>query len=159
MSTVEDKFLITLKILDEDKKESYKDGLPTDEEVAKKAEDIMKEVDAKYGTIIAESKVDFNGLKDKEAAEGKFANGNRDGETNTGDFVTDAMKWYVMKDGADLGVPNENIVTILNGGSKKSYTIKKLSSGKRYYVKIIPYKNKGGNKYIGQYRIKSVKAK
>ena len=95
----------------------------------------------------------------EKKVEGKFANGNRDGETNTGDFVTDAMKWYVMKDGADLGVPNENIVTILNGGSKKSYTIKKLSSGKRYYVKIIPYKNKGGHKYIGQYRIKSVKAK
>ena len=35
------------------------------------------------------------------------------------------------------------------GANKKSVTIKKLQSYETYYVRVCPYKNKGGKKYIG----------
>lgn len=49
---------------------------------------------------------------------------------------------------------------VVKGANKKSYKIKGLTKGKRYYVKVRPYKNSGGQKYIGLLSgVKSVKVK
>ena len=37
----------------------------------------------------------------------------------------------------------------VKGGSKTKLTIKKLKSGKKYYVQIRPAKMKSGKKYVG----------
>ena len=81
---------------------------PVDAAVAAVAQGIMEEVDAVYGAVFAQSAVDLDGVK-----------GNvRSKETNLGDLVTDAMLWSVMKDmdAETLGVPEENVVAITNGG-------------------------------------------
>ena len=68
---------------------------------------IVDDVNATYGAKFAESAVDLNGDK---------APGNRTEETNLGDLITDAMLWSVLKDIDELGVPEENVVCITNGG-------------------------------------------
>ena len=37
----------------------------------------------------------------------------------------------------------------VKGGSKTNYTVKKLKSGKTYYICVRPYKNKGGHRFDG----------
>ena len=52
-----------------------------------------------------------------------------------------------------------SIITV-KGKNKKSYTIKGLKKGKRYYAAVRPYKTKGGKRYIGiRCKIKSLKVK
>ena len=65
---------------------------------------------------------------------------------------------YTIRYSTKKSMKGAKTITV-KGGKKKSCTIKKLKKGKRYYVKITPYKNKGGHKYIGEYKIKSKKAK
>ncbi len=38
---------------------------------------------------------------------------------------------------------------VVKGGSKKKYKVKRLKSGKTYYVMVRPYKKKGGHRYDG----------
>ena len=87
---------------------------PVDETVAEKAKEIMDAVDAEYGAKFAESSVELNGDK---------APGNRNMETNLGDLITDSMRWGVLKDmdAETLGVPEENVVAITNGGGIRAW--------------------------------------
>ena len=51
-------------------------------------------------------------------------------------------------------------VKTLKGAAKKTATLKKLKKGKKYYVKVRPYKTWKGKKYIGILSAaKAVKAK
>ena len=69
---------------------------------------IVDRVDKEYGAVFAKSKVELNGAK--------APNGNRDGETNNGDLITDAMLWKVMQNKEGLTVNEDHVVAITNGG-------------------------------------------
>ena len=85
-----------------------------DETVAGAAVAITSKLDVQYGEKIGESKVDLNGAKAYNEETELF--GNRDGETNLGDLVTDAMLWAAKKNFTGLTVDEKNIVAITNGG-------------------------------------------
>ncbi len=78
-----------------------------DETVAARAAEIAKQIEDDYGTPFAKSLVELNGAK--------APNGNRDGETNNGDLITDAILWYATKDGG-LNVDADHTVALTNGG-------------------------------------------
>ncbi len=101
--TIEDNYLIPLG-----------EDAPVDETVAAAAQEIMDAVDAEYGAVFAKSEVELNGDK---------APGNRNMETNLGDLITDSMRWGVLKDmdAETLGVPEENVVAITNGGGIRAW--------------------------------------
>jgi hypothetical protein len=66
---------------------------------------------------------------------------------------------YTIKYSTGKSMKNAKSINV-KGASKKAYTIKKLKKGKRYYVKVRPYKKTGGKTYTGIYSgLKSVKAK
>ena len=106
---------------------------PVDDEVAAVAREIMDTVDAEYGAKFAESLVDLNGDR---------APGNRNQETNLGDLITDSMLWSVMKDmdAETLGVPEENVVAITNGGGIRAW-IKKGDVTKNDVNTVLPFGN------------------
>lgn len=80
----------------------------TDETVAAAAQAIIDEIEAVYGEVFATTEVVLNGERDP---------GVRTQATNLGDLITDALVWYVTKDGVDaLGIAEENIVGVTNGG-------------------------------------------
>ena len=85
-----------------------------DIQVAAAARKIMDAVDAEYGAVFATSEVELNGDK---------APGNRNMETNLGDLITDSMVWGVLKDmdAETLGVPEENVIAITNGGGIRAW--------------------------------------
>ena len=87
---------------------------PVDEETAAVAKAIVDAVDEEYGAKFATSEVELNGDK---------APGNRNMETNLGDLITDSMLWGVLKDmdAETLGVPEENVVAITNGGGIRAW--------------------------------------
>ena len=93
----------------------------TDEEVLKEAHAIMAEVDAAYGYKVGESLVELNGATTAESATAPFTNGNRDGETNLGDFVTDAVRWKLTEDDEGLGLDADKSVVVLNGGGNRDW--------------------------------------
>jgi 5'-nucleotidase len=78
-----------------------------DEGVAARAQEIMAKVNEEYGAPFARSEVHLNGEK---------APGNRTEETNMGDLITDAMVWYVAKEGGLEQTELNDIVGITNGG-------------------------------------------
>ena len=94
--TIESHFLIPVE------------GLEKDPEIAAMADAIIEEVDTQLGESFAVSEVSLNGKKAPE--------GNRDSETNNGDFIADALLWSVIKNGGSLDVPDANIIAITNGG-------------------------------------------
>ena len=67
-----------------------------DEAVAKAAQDITDAINAEYGAVFAKSEVELNG--DRSYSSKTDLYGNRDGETNLGDLITDSMVWSVKKD-------------------------------------------------------------
>ena len=69
-----------------------------DAKVAARAEEIQKEIDADYGTVLAKTEV---------ALDGEKANV-RTGETNLGDLIADAMLWQagLLDEGVDAAVTN-----------------------------------------------------
>lgn len=80
----------------------------SDDTVAAAAQEIIDEIEEIYGEVFATTEVLLNGEREP---------GVRTEETNLGDLITDAMLWYVTKDGVDtLGIAEENIVAITNGG-------------------------------------------
>ena len=87
---------------------------PSDDKVKAAADKYIADVDAAYSQVIAESKVFLNGTREEDQP------GVRNSETNLGDLITDGLLWYVRKQGADLGVPDENIVAVENGGGIRS---------------------------------------
>ena len=82
-------------------------GLAMDADVAAKAQGIIDEVDAKYGAVFAKTEVLLNGERDP---------GNRTEETNLGDLITDAMVWYVAKEGGTEQEEPYELVGITTGG-------------------------------------------
>ena len=84
------------------------EGSAKDETVAAAAKVIVDRVNAEYGQVFAKSEVTLNGAK--------APNGNRDGETNNGDLITDSMVWKVMQNKEGLTVADDHVVAITNGG-------------------------------------------
>ena len=97
------------------------DDSPSDEEVQREAHAIIAEVDAAYGYKVGESLVELNGARIAEDAAPLFENGNRDGETNLGDLVTDAVRWKLTEDTEGLELDPDNTVVILNGGGNREW--------------------------------------
>ncbi len=109
------------------------DDAPVDEEVAAIAQEIMDKVDEEYGAKFAESLVELNGDR---------APGNRNMETNLGDLITDSMLWGVLKDmdAETLGVPEENVLAITNGGGIRAW-IHKGDVTKNDVNTVLPFGN------------------
>ena len=84
-----------------------------DETVAAAAQAIIDEIDAEMGAAFAKNEVNLNGDKSYNAKTGLY--GNRDGETNLGDLITDSMVWSIKKTGG-VTVDEKNIVAVTNGG-------------------------------------------
>lgn len=95
----------------------YTTDLEPDETLKTQAQNLITDIDTQYNVKVASSLVELNG--ERVTVDGVY--GNRTGETNLGDLITDAMKWYIMKDGTDLGVPASNVVTIEGGGAIRAW--------------------------------------
>ena len=130
---IEDKYLYALK----DDEGNFKEGLDSDADIKAASDKIKADVDAAYATKIAESKVDLVGAK---SVDENGVYGNRDGETNNGDLITDAMRWYVMKDAADLGVDDDHVVVVTNGGGIRA-AINKGDVTKNDIKTVLPFGN------------------
>ena len=130
---IETRFLYHLR--DEDGA-AFPENAYSDSTVKAYADNLISTIDADYAKKIAETKVYLNGEKG-------FKNhiyGNRDGETNLGDLITDSMLWYVTKDGTDLGVSAENVVAITNGGGIRA-TIPAGDISKANIKEVLPFGN------------------
>ena len=108
-----------------------------DETVAAAAQAIIDKIDAEYGEVFAKSDVDLNGERSVDA-NGVF--GNRDGETNLGDLITDSMIWQVKQNLDGITVPAENIVAITNGGCIRA-AIAKGDITKKDVNTVLPFGN------------------
>lgn len=70
-----------------------------DKTVADRAAAIQKQIDDDYGAVFAKTLYELNGAK--------APNGKRDGETNLGDLITDALVWGAKQNGetVDAALP------------------------------------------------------
>lgn len=86
-----------------------------DAKVAADAKAIVDAVNAEYDVVFAKSEVELNGAK--------APNGNRDGETNNGDLITDAMVWALTEKnpGSITEVDADHVVAITNGGGIRAW--------------------------------------
>lgn len=110
-----------------------------DETVAAAAKVIVDRVDAEYGAVFAKSEVELNGAK--------APNGNRDGETNNGDLITDAMVWKVLQNKDGLTVDTDHVVAITNGGGIRA-AIKVGDITKKDINTVLPFGNTVAVVYI-----------
>ena len=110
-----------------------KEDTAKDATVAAAAQKIIDRIDKEYSAVFAKSEVTLNGKK--------APNGNRDGETNNGDLITDAMLWQVKQD-ADikLTVDDDHIVAITNGGGIRA-EIKVGDVTKNDIFTVLPFGN------------------
>lgn len=108
-----------------------------DEAVAKAAQDITDAINAEYGTVFAKSEVELNG--DRSYSSKTDLYGNRDGETNLGDLITDSMVWSVKKTGG-VTVDEKNIVAVTNGGGIRA-AIKAGDVTKKDVNTVLPFGN------------------
>ena len=109
-----------------------KEDTAKDAAVAAAAQKIIDRIDKEYGAVFAKSKVELNGAK--------APNGNRDGETNNGDFITDAMLWKVMQNKEGLTVNEDHVVAITNGGGIRA-AIKVGDVTKKDIKTVLPFGN------------------
>ncbi len=138
--SIEDHFLYRLRETD-DPSAPYRAGLPSDEGVRTKAEDIIAAVDKKYAEVIANSEVDLNGNKTMVILDdGTIIRGNRDGETNLGDLGTDALMWYVMKKDTSAQLDLDNTVALINGGALRA-GIPKGDVSREKVLEVMPFGN------------------
>ncbi len=110
-----------------------------DETVAAAAKVIVDRVNAEYGAVFAKSEVELNGAK--------APNGNRDGETNNGDLITDAMVWKVLQNKDGLTVDTDHVVAITNGGGIRA-AIKVGDVTKKDINTVLPFGNTVAVVYI-----------
>ena len=82
-------------------------GLEQAPEVTAQVAAIRTAVDSTFGEVIGTSEVTLEGDRIY----------NRVQETNSGDFIADAQLWYLQKDPAALSVPQDHLVSIINGGT------------------------------------------
>ena len=108
-----------------------------DEAVAKAAQDITAAINAEYGAVFAKSEVELNG--DRSYSSKTDLYGNRDGETNLGDLITDSMVWSVKKTGG-VTVDEKNIVAVTNGGGIRA-AIKAGDVTKKDVNTVLPFGN------------------
>lgn len=111
------------------------EGIVGDETVAAAAKLIVDRVKAEYGVKFATSEVTLVGAK--SLTDGVY--GNRDGETNNGDLITDAMLWTASKDGG-ITVAKDHIVAITNGGGIRA-AIKPGDVTKQDINTVLPFGN------------------
>ena len=109
-----------------------KEDTAKDETVAAAAQKIIDRIDKEYGAVFAKSEVTLNGAK--------APNGNRDGETNNGDLITDAMLWQVMQNKEGLTVNEDHVVAITNGGGIRA-AIKVGDVTKKDIKTVLPFGN------------------
>ena len=109
-----------------------KEDTAKDATVAAAAQKIIDRIDKEYGAVFAKSKVELNGAK--------APNGNRDGETNNGDLITDAMLWKVMQNKEGLTVDADHVVAITNGGGIRA-AIKVGDVTKKDINTVLPFGN------------------
>lgn len=109
-----------------------KEDTAKDAAVAAAAQKIIDRIDKEYGVVFAKSKVELNGAK--------APNGNRDGETNNGDLITDAMLWKVMQNKEGLTVNEDHVVAITNGGGIRA-AIKVGDVTKKDIKTVLPFGN------------------
>jgi len=115
----------------------------SNEEVKAESDTIASEIAGIYGIKVGSSEVVLNGERDAQnaAAHGSaFTNGNRDGETNLGDFATDAILWYALKDEKTYDVPKDHIVAVYNGGSFRA-GIAKGDITRGDVLEVFPFSN------------------
>ena len=108
-----------------------------DEAVAKAAQDITDAINAEYGTVFAKSEVELNGDRSYNTKTDLY--GNRDGETNLGNLITDSMVWSVKKTGG-VTVDEKNIVAVTNGGGIRA-AIKAGDVTKKDVNTVLPFGN------------------
>ena len=108
-----------------------------DEAVAKAAQDITDAINAEYGAVFAKSEVELNGERSYSSKTDLY--GNRDGETNLGDLITDSMVWSVKKTGG-VTVDEKNIVAVTNGGGIRA-AIKAGDVTKKDVNTVLPFGN------------------
>ncbi len=84
-----------------------------DETVAAAAKSIIDKINDEMGAAFAKNEVNLNGDRSYSAKTGLY--GNRDGETNLGDLITDSMVWTIKKTGG-VTVDDKHIVAVTNGG-------------------------------------------
>ena len=109
-----------------------KEDTAKDAAVSAAAQKIIDRIDKEYGAVFAKSKVELNGAK--------APNGNRDGETNNGDLITDAMLWKVMQNKEGLTVNEDHVVAITNGGGIRA-AIKAGDVTKKDIKTVLPFGN------------------
>ena len=97
-----------------------------DKVVAARAAAIQKQIDDDYGTVFAKTTYELNGAK--------APNGNRDGETNLGDLITDALVWGAKKNGEAVDA------AVTNGGGIRA-TIKAGDITKKDVNTVLPFGN------------------
>ena len=124
----------TKKIVD-NKNINTVDFAKPDETVLAKAKALMEPVDKELNVVFAKSEVDLNGTKGDD----KGAIGNRNGETNLGDLITDAMLWKAMSD-INFNVDRRNVVAITNGGGIRA-SISKGDVTKKDINTVLPFGN------------------
>ena len=110
---------------------------PADVAVAAAAQAIIDKINAEYDVVFAKSEVDLNGAR---TVDENGVYGNRDGETNLGDLITDSMMWQVKKNLDGITVPEENIVAITNGGGIRA-SIAKGDITKKDVNTVLPFGN------------------
>ncbi len=71
---------------------------------------------------------------------GAKAPGNRTEETNLGDLITDAMLWYVVKEGGIEQVEPNQVICITNGGGIRA-TIKAGDATMKDINTVLPFGN------------------
>lgn len=115
------------------------DELAKDPEVAKAAQNVIDAVDAAFSSVIGRSEVELNGEKEICA---QVPNGNRDGETNSGDLITDAMVWFLTEyyPGSITGVDADHIVAVTNGGGIRAW-IHEGDVTKQNVLDMLPFGN------------------
>ena len=106
------------------------EGLEKDETVSKAAQKIIDKIDEEYGVTIGQSRAQFASEKTE----------NRCYETNTGDLITDAMTWEILKDPKQLKVSEDKVIALTNGGGiRAGLNIGKVT--KKDIQAILPFGN------------------
>ena len=98
---------------------------PADSEITARANAIIAEIEADYGTVFAKTEVTLNGEKDP---------GNRTQETNLGDLITDALVWGAEQQGETVDA------AITNGGGIRA-TIEAGDITKKDVNTVLPFGN------------------
>lgn len=119
------------------------EGIVEDETVKEKAQEIIDRIDAEYDVKFATSKVTLNG---ERTIDKNGVYGNRDGETNNGDLITDAMLWEASKDGG-ITVAADHIVAITNGGGIRA-AIAAGDVTKKQVNTVLPFGNEVAVVYV-----------